>query len=42
MRVALEDLHLDQLIVIYPGDKPYSLAANVAVVPATRVAGFVA
>jgi predicted AAA+ superfamily ATPase len=42
MRIALEDLHLDQLVVIYPGDKPYSLAAKVAVVPATRVAGFVA
>ena len=42
MRIALEDLRLDQLIVIYPGSKPYPLAANVEVVPATQVAGFVA
>ena len=42
MQIALQDLRLDQLIVIYPGNKPYSLAANVKVVPATQVAGFVA
>ena len=42
MRIALDDLRLDQLIVIYPGNKPYSLAANVGVVPAAQVAGFVA
>ncbi len=42
MRIALDDLHLDQLIVIYPGNKSYSLAANVEVVPAAKVAGFVA
>jgi hypothetical protein len=42
MRIALEDLRLDQLIIIYPGNKPYSLATKVEVVPATRVAGFVA
>jgi len=41
MRIALDDLHLDQLIVIYPGNKSYSLAANVEVVPAATVAGFV-
>jgi len=42
MRIALEDLRLEQLIVIYPGNKPYSLAANVKVVPGTQVADFVA
>jgi hypothetical protein len=42
MRIALADLRLDQLIVIYPGNKPYSLAANVEVVPAATVAGLVA
>ena len=42
MRIALDDLRLDQLIVIYPGNKPYALAANVEVVPASTVASFVA
>ena len=42
MRIALDDLHLDRLIVIYPGNKSYPLAANVEVVPAATVAGFVA
>jgi hypothetical protein len=42
MRIALHDLHLDQLIVIYPGNKSYPLAAIVEVVPAATVAGFVA
>jgi len=42
MRIALDDLHLDRLIVIYPGNKSYPLAANVKVVPAATVAGFVA
>jgi len=41
MRIALDDLRLDRLIVIYPGNKSYSLAANVEVVPAVTVAGFV-
>ena len=42
MRIALDDLHLDQLIVICPGNKSYSLAANVEVVPDATVTGFVA
>jgi predicted AAA+ superfamily ATPase len=42
MRIALEDLRLDQLIVVYPGNKAYSLAANVEVVPAVEVVRFVA
>ncbi len=33
MRIALSDLKLDQLYVLYPGDKAYSLAKNVEVVP---------
>ena len=41
IRTAVEDLRLDQLIVIYPGNKAYSLAAKVDVVPAARVADFV-
>ncbi len=33
MRIALADLRLDHLTVLYPGDEPYSLAPNVSVVP---------
>lgn len=33
MRIALADLRLDHLTVLYPGDEPYSLAPHVSVVP---------
>ncbi|HWZ42390.1 MAG TPA: ATP-binding protein [Candidatus Saccharimonadales bacterium] len=33
MRTALTDLKLDQLYVVYPGDKAYTLARNVEVIP---------
>ncbi|HEY6770618.1 MAG TPA: ATP-binding protein [Candidatus Sulfotelmatobacter sp.] len=33
MRIALTDLKLDHLYVLYPGDKPYTLARKVSVVP---------
>jgi uncharacterized protein len=33
MRTALSDLKLDRLIVLYPGDKAYSLAKKVDVIP---------
>jgi len=33
MRIALEDLKLDELLVVYPGEKRYALAKNVEVVP---------
>ena len=33
MRVALADLRLDDLIVIYPGDRAYPLAERVRVIP---------
>ena len=39
MHVAMADLHLDQLHVIYPGDKRYSLAKNVDVVPLAEMVG---
>jgi predicted AAA+ superfamily ATPase len=42
MRIAMADLKLDHLLVIYPGRKPYALAERVDVVPAARVAEFVA
>ena len=33
MRIALEDLKLERIIVIYPGNKRYSLHKKVEVVP---------
>jgi len=33
MRIALADLKLDELLVVYPGEKRYALAKNVKVVP---------
>jgi predicted AAA+ superfamily ATPase len=38
MRVALEDLRLDHLTVLYPGDRAYSLAERVTVLPVARLA----
>jgi hypothetical protein len=38
MRIALTDLHLDHLTVLYPGTKPYSLADRVSVVPLATLA----
>jgi uncharacterized protein len=39
MRIALRDLQLEQLVILYPGTRSYSLADRVSVVPATAVAG---
>ena len=33
MRIALADLKLDHLYVLYPGERPYSLGKNVEVMP---------
>jgi predicted AAA+ superfamily ATPase len=33
MRIALADLHLDELSVVYPGDRRYSLAKKIEAVP---------
>jgi predicted AAA+ superfamily ATPase len=33
MRIALADLKLDRLIVVYPGERRYSLAKGVEVIP---------
>jgi len=38
MHIALEDLALDHLVVIYPGTRAYSLAERVRVVPLARLA----
>jgi uncharacterized protein len=39
MRIALHDLRLSKLLVIYPGLKPYQLADHIQVVPFTTLAG---
>jgi predicted AAA+ superfamily ATPase len=39
MRIALADLKLDELRVVYPGDKSYELAKNVRVVPLAELVG---
>ena len=39
MRTALVDLKLNELVVVYPGDKRYSLAENVQVVPLAQILG---
>ena len=41
MRIALRDLKLDRLLVVYPGPHGYRLAQGVDVVPAAEVASFV-
>lgn len=41
MRIAMADLKLDRLIVVYPGNKPYSLATGIHVIPADHIASFV-
>ena len=33
MRIALDNLHLDRLLVVYPGEKSYALAQNVQAMP---------
>ena len=38
MRIALSDLKLDQLIVVYPGEKRYALGDRVEVVPLGELA----
>jgi uncharacterized protein len=37
MRISMSDLKLDQLYVAYPGDKGYTLAKNVEVVPLPKL-----
>ena len=41
MRIAMHDLKLERLLVLYPGDRRYSLAQDIAVMPASDIAGFV-
>ena len=37
MRIALEKLKLDELMVVYPGQKRYTLAKGVEVVPLAQL-----
>ena len=37
MRIALNDLNLDRLVVVYPGERRYALADRAEVVPLTEV-----
>jgi len=39
MRVAMEDLRLDRLLVVYPGEQPYELADGVKVLPLDQLEG---
>lgn len=39
MRVALEDLKLERIAVIYPGNKRYSLDKKIEVVPFNDITG---
>ena len=41
MRIAMQDLALDRLHVIYPGSRGYTLAPGIDVVPAAAIAKFV-
>jgi len=38
MKIAMEDLRLDRLIVFYPGEKSYILADKIEVIPLNRLA----
>ena len=39
MRIALEDLKLEQFVVLYPGPKEFALADRVRVMPLAKIAG---
>lgn len=41
MHVALEDLRLDRLFIVYPGNQAYDLHARVSAVPLTEAAAAV-
>ena len=38
MRIAMADLRLDALYVVYPGDRRYALAERIEAVPLTDLA----
>ena len=42
MQIALADLKLDRLLVMYPSDRAYSLGDRVDVMPLTAIADWTA
>ena len=38
MRIAIEDLNLEQIAVVYPGKRRYTLVKNVQAVPLEAIA----
>jgi uncharacterized protein len=42
MRIAMQDLRLDRLAVVYPGDKAYSIDSNIEVLPLAEIERLVA
>lgn len=42
MRIAMQDLRLDRLAVVYPGDKAYSIDRNIEVLPLVEIGRLVA
>lgn len=40
MRIAMADLKLDAMVILYPGEKRYSLADRIDVLPAAAIAEF--
>ena len=42
MRIAMQDLRLERLAVVYPGDKAYSLDSNIVVLPLMEIDRLVA
>jgi predicted AAA+ superfamily ATPase len=42
MRIAMQDLRLDRLGVVYPGGKAYSLDKNIEVLPLVEIGRLVA
>ncbi len=39
MRIALNDLKLDRLVVVYPGDRRYPIADRAEVIPLVELVG---
>jgi hypothetical protein len=39
MRIALEDLKLERITVIYPGEKRYKLHKKISVIPFNKITG---
>jgi len=39
MRAAMQDLELSDLLVVYPGSKPYSLGEKIKAIPLSSLAG---